>query len=219
MRNIKIFTEIIALILIACNVFVMHAQDQQYQICTTALKIGAYDYSKVKKKSYKVYYDQEAEEKFGKLLISDERLRSTTAFGVYVEEEDGSKEFFREEVACEYCPELDYVILTGGHGYISTYDLTTMEEVLTNPSTHIYSQDEEYRFGIHRYDGISYYIEKKEGGVYASYLLDRAQDEGSIAGVYWADEETMHYLREKKYADGTKYWIAYCARLSRVGSR
>lgn len=193
----------------------VQTQEKQYKIYRKALDVGAYDYNKVKKKknSYKIYYDQEAEEKFSVLLMSDERLRSVNTFGEYIRQEDGSTVFFRELEAIEYCPELNYVLLTGGHGYVFIYDLITLKEIYTNPSTHIYSPTEKYRFGTFLYEGVNFYIEIKEGKNYVPYLLAWAESEDYITGIYWHDDKTMHYLKEKKSADGSKYWIGYSAKL------
>ena len=147
---------IAALTIIACSTFQLFAQQKQYQIRPTALDVGVYDYDKVKKSPYKVYYDEEADKKFEERLMSDERLRNFNQFGEYVEQEDGSTIYFREQEACEYCPELEYVIITGGHGYVSAYDLRTLEEIFVNPSSYVYSPSGKYRFGTFQYDGRKY---------------------------------------------------------------
>jgi hypothetical protein len=61
------------------------------------LDIGVYDYGKVKKHSYKIYYDQEADNLFKEVLMQSERLKSSEIFGQYITQDDGSVVFFREE--------------------------------------------------------------------------------------------------------------------------
>ena len=39
-----------------------------------------------------------------------------------------------------------------------------------------------------------------------SYFLCNGRN---MSGVYWVDDETIHYLKEKKNLDDTKYWIGY----------
>lgn len=219
MKNSITLVNIILWVIIACSTFQLHAQEKQYEIRRKVLDVGVYDYSKVqKKKTYKIYYEAEAEEKFSKLLMSDDRLRSTNAFGQYMDQEDGSTVFLRELDAEEYCPELNYVQLIGGHGYISIYDLETLEEIYTNPSTHVYSPSGKYRFGTFEFDGMSFFIEIKQGGKYVPYLLAKSANKDFISGVYWHDDETMHYLMEKKGADDSIYWIGYSAKLYKVGN-
>lgn len=215
MKNLNIFASIITLILIACNTSQMLAQDKQYQIRSKALDIGVYDYSKVKKKLYKIYYEEEAEEKFSELLMVDERLLNSGIFGEYITFENDSIEFFREQEAYEYCPELAYVMITGGHGYVSAYDLNTLEQIFVNPSSYIYSPSRKYRFGTFEFDGIHYYLEVKENNKYIPYFLFSGS-EGDMTGVYWIDDETIHYLKEKKRQDDSIYWIGYSAKFHKI---
>lgn len=195
----------------------LHAQEKQYQIRPKALDVGVYDYSKVKKNQYKVYYDDEAEKEFEERLMLDERLKSVNAFGEYIKRDDGSTIYFREQEACEYCPELEYVIITGGHGFISAYDLRTLEAIFVNPSSYVYSPSGKYRFGTFQYDGREYYIEVKEGDKYIPYLLFYG-NEGDMSGVYWVDDETIHYLSKKERADGSIYQIGYSTKFYEVNN-
>ncbi len=199
---------IILWIVILCNTSRLYAQEKQYCIHPEALNDSVYDYSKVKKNPYTVYYDEEADKKFEKLLMSDARLRNFNSFGEYIRQDDGTLIYSREQEAYEYCPELGYVMITGGHGYVSAYDLKTLEEIFVNPSSYVYSPSGKYRFGTFEYDGMKYYIEVQEGDEYTPYLLCY-KDKGFMSGVYWADDETIHYLSEKKHADGTKHRTAY----------
>lgn len=194
------------------------AQEKQYYIRPRALGVGVYDYGKVKKNSYEIYYNDEAEKRFSELLMSDERIRECNAFGVYIVQEDGTTVYFREQEAYEYCPELNYVMITGGHGYVSAYDLETLEEIYVNPSSHIYSPTGKYRFGTFEYDGMRYYIEVKENGEWVPYLIFYGA-KGDMSGVYWADDETIHYLKEKvRYEDDSKYWIGYSTKFYAAGN-
>lgn len=193
---------------IICNTFQLQAQEKRYGIYPRALDIGVYDYSKAKKCPYKIYYNENAEGKFNERLMSDERLRSVADFGEYITQEDGSTIYFREQEAYEYCPKLEYVMITGGHGFVSAYDLRTLEEIFVNPSSYVYSPSGKYRFGTFEYDGMSYYIEVKEGDKYTPYFICH-NSTGFMTGVYWADDETIHYLSEKERADGSKYSIGY----------
>lgn len=198
---------IIILILVAYTTCQLHAQEKQYYIEPSVLDFGVYDYDKIEKNSYRIYYDKEADEKFYELVMSDERLRGFNEFGEYIEQEDGTMIFFREQWAYEYCPELKYVMITGGHGYVSAYDLITLQEIFVNPSSYVYSPSGKYRFGTFEYDGVRYYIEVKEDGKYIPYFICR-EDVGTISGVYWVDDETIHYLKEKK-RDNSIFWIGY----------
>lgn len=205
-------------IIIFINTCYIFSQNVHYTMRPKALDIGVYDYSKVKKNSYKIYYEQEAEKKFIELLMQSERLKNSGIFGSYIKDENDSTIFFMEEEAYEYCPELDYVMKTGGHGYVSAYDLTSLEEIFVNPSTYVYSPSGKYRFGTFEYDGVRYYIEVKEGDKYIPYLLFYGL-KGDISGVYWADDETIHYLKEKLKPDESKYWIAYSSKFYPVENK
>lgn len=205
----------ILLLVFQGNIFQLCAQKMPFEIHRKALDVGVYDYSKAKKNSYKIYYDEEAAKKFDERLMSDERLRTVGDFGQYIEQEDGSTVYSKEQWAYEYCPELEYVLITGGHGFVSAFDLRTLEEIYTNPSTHIYSPSRKYRFGSFHYDGVRYYIEVKEGEKYVPYLL-LDENEGAMTGVYWEDDETIHYLREVKRLDGSIYWIGYAMEFKKI---
>ncbi|NDW19590.1 hypothetical protein D0T53_11800 [Dysgonomonas sp. 216] len=206
---------IVLLLLITCNAFRIQAQEKQYRISPKALDIGVYDYSKVKKCPYKIYYAEEADEKFNERLMSDERLRNFKPFAEYITivQEDDSTIYVREQEAYEYCPELEYVMITGGHGFVSAYDLRTSEEIFVNPSSYVYSPSGKYRFGTFEYDGMNYYIEVKEGNKYVPYGIDQMNTD--LTGVYWVDDNTIHYLSEKERADGSKYHIGYSTKFYR----
>lgn len=208
MNRLPIFANLLAWILMVCAASQLHAQEKQYCIRPKVLAVGVYDYGKVKKNPYQIYYDEEADEKFGELLLKDEKLRSSNTFGVYIDQENGPPVYFREESASEYCPELNYVIITGGHGYVSVYDLKTLEEISVNPSSYVYSPSGKYRFGTLKNDGIHYYIEVKENGKYVPYFLFYGS-ERNMSGVYWHDDETIHFLKAKERGDGSTYWIGY----------
>ena len=201
---------IILFILILCCAFGAHAQEEYPRIERKALDIGVYDRSKVQKQPYKVYYDEEADAKFDELLMRNERLRDFGSFRADVREEreDGSVVFSREQWAYEYCPELNYVMIAGGHGFVSAYDLQTLEEIFVNPSSYVYSPSGKYRFGTFEYDGIKYYIEIKERDKYVPYLISYG-NRGDMEGIYWIDDHMIHYLAEKRRSDGSKYWIGY----------
>ena len=193
------------------------AQESRIRIKSKALDIGVYDYSKVKKKPYKIYYDDEADSKFGEVLMQSDRLKDSKIFGQYNTHDDGSVVFVMEEEAYEYCPELNYVIKIGGHGFVSAYNLESLEEIFINPSSYVYSPSGKYRFGTFEYDGMKYYLEIKEGGKYVPYLISyRAK--GYMKGVYWVDDETIHYLEEKVKPDGAKYQIGYSTKFYKTNS-
>ncbi|MBB4034841.1 hypothetical protein GGR21_000728 [Dysgonomonas hofstadii] len=200
--------KILLLMLIMCSVSQIYAQEKQLQIRPKALDIGVYDYSKVKRNPHKVYYEQEAEQKFSELLMQNERLKDSGIFGEYIKLENDSTIFFREQEAYEYCPELNYVMITGGHGFVSAYDLVSLEEIFVNPSSYVYSPSKKYRFGTFEYDGVRYYIEVEEGETYVPYLLAYG-GKGEMSGIYWIDDETICYLKEYEKADGSKYHIGY----------
>jgi hypothetical protein len=188
----------------------IYAQERQLQISPRALDIGVYDYSKVKKNSYKIYYgydyDDEAGVKFTEMLMQNERLKNSRLFGEYMKREDSdSAVFIMENWAIEYCPELNYVIMTGGHGYLSVFNLETLERIISNPSTYVYSPSGKYRFGTLQDDGLNCFLEIKEGDKYVPYRILS----NNMHGVYWVDDETIHYLRERERYDGSKYWVGY----------
>jgi hypothetical protein len=196
--------------------FQAYAQEEwPSRLVRRALDVGVYDYGKVKMSRYQVYYGEEAEAKFAERLMRDERLHSSNIFGQYIEREDGSVEFVREEWAIEYCPELHYVMLGGGHGFVSAYDLETLKEVVTNPSTHVYSPSGRYRFGSFDADGVRYFLEVKEVDGYVPYVIGEGTHYAheTMEGVYWVDDNTIHYLseREKHHNDGSSspYRIGY----------
>lgn len=213
MKRIIISGNILALVLILCDTFRLCAQERRYDINPKALNAGVYDPGKVKKNPYKVYYGGKADEKFDKLLRSDARLRNFSPFGEYIKRDDGSTVYFREQEAYEYCPELGYVMITGVHGYVSAYDLKTLEEIFVNPSSYVYSPSGKYRFGTFDYDGMKYYIEVREGDKYTPYLLCYTY-RGFMSGVYWVDDQTIHYLSEQERSDGTKYQDGYSVTLN-----
>lgn len=219
MKNTITLGNIAILTFIVCSTFRLYAQEKQYSINPKALNVGVYDYSKVKKSPYKIYYNQEADKKFGELLMSDERLRSFSAFGEYIKKDDGSTVYFREQEAYEYCLELEYVMITGGHGFVFAYDLRTLEEIFVNPSSYVYSPSGKYRFGTcDASDGsLKYYIEVKEGKKYTPYLICYA-GVGFMSGVYWVDDETIYYLNDKTKSDGTKYQIAYSTKFYKTSN-
>ena len=208
-------SKILFLILILWGISQVCAQEEQIQIRPKALDIGVYDYSKVKEIPYKVYYEQEADQKFNELLMQDERLKDSGIFGSYIQQENDSVIFFMEEEAYEYCPELNYVMKTGGHGYVSAYDLNSLEEIFVNPSSYVYSPSGKYRFGTYEFDGVQYYLEIKEGETYVPYLITY-QARGYMTGVYWIDDETIHYLSEREKSDGSIYHIGYSTKFYKI---
>lgn len=203
---------LISLVLLPCVLF---AQESQIQMKPKALDAGVYDYGKVKKKSYKIYYDEEADVKFREALMQSERLKNSGIFGEYIAQDDGSTIFFMEEEAYEYCPELSYVMKTGGHGYVSAYNLETLEELFVNPSTYVYSPSKKYRFGTFEYDGMRFYLEIKEEGKYVPYLIFYGT-KGDMKGVYWVDDEAIHYLQDKEKPDGSVYQIGYSTKFYKI---
>jgi len=205
------------IILILSGIFQISAQERKMQIRPRALDIGVYDYSKVKKNSYKIYYEEEADQKFDELLMQSEKLKKSGIFGEYIKQENDSVIFFMEEEAYEYCPELNYVMKTGGHGFVSAYDLNSLEELFVNPSTYVYSPSGKYRFGTYEYDGVRYYLEVKEGTSYIPYLIAYGL-KGDMIGVYWIDDETIHYLKEIENGDGSTYYIGYSTKFYIVDS-
>ncbi len=209
-------TKFLFLFILCCTLRVS-AQEKQLQIKPKALDIGVYDYSKVKKNPYKIYRDREADVKFTEMLMQNEKLKNSGLFGQYIKQDNDSIVFFMEEEAYEYCPELNYVMKTGGHGFVSAYDLATLEEIFVNPSSYVYSPSGNYRFGTFEYDGMKYYLEVKEGDKYVPYLLFYGV-RGSMEGVYWVDDETIHDLKEMEKPDGSKYQIGYSAKFYKVDS-
>ncbi len=211
-------------LLCLCCLFRAQAQGPPVPFTRRALDGGVYDYSRAKRSPARVYYGEEADARFSERLMRDECLLNSGIFGQYITRDDGSVEFFREEEAIEYCPELNYVMKTGGHGYVSAYDLETLEEIYVNPSTYVYSPSGRYRFGSFDSDGVRYFLEAKEGNGYVRYWIGYRSDSPSytmgglhlsesMEGVYWVDDDTIHYLSERRRAreDGTDlpYWIGY----------
>ena len=189
----------------------LHAQRTKcLRITKKALDIGVYDYGKVKKSPYKVYYGKQAEDKFTEVLMKSERLMNSGKFGQYRTPDD----FVTDDVvAYEYCPELNYVMTTGGHGYAFAYDLETLEEIFVNPSTFVYSPSGCYRFGTFDVEaGTEIYLEVKQGDKWVSHL--RGVCPTMIEGVYWFDDQTIHYLKKKESPSGTSYWIGYSMKFS-----
>lgn len=149
---------------------------------------------KGQKSPYKVYYGKQAEDKFTEVLMKSERLMNSGKFGQYRTPDD----FVTDDVvAYEYCPELNYVMTTGGHGYAFAYDLETLEEIFVNPSTFVYSPSGCYRFGTFDVEaGTEIYLEVKQGDKWVSHL--RGVCPTMIEGVYWFDDQTIHYLKKRK---------------------
>ena len=107
-------TAVLLSVLLSLLFSALHAQRTKcLRITKKALDIGVYDYGKVKKSPYKVYYGKQAEDKFTEVLMKSERLMNSGKFGQYRTPDD----FVTDDVvAYEYCPALNYVRPTGGHG-------------------------------------------------------------------------------------------------------
>ena len=204
-------TAVLLSVLLSLLFSALHAQRTKcLRITKKALDIGVYDYGKVKKSPYKVYYGKQAEDKFTEVLMKSERLMNSGKFGQYRTPDD----FVTDDVvAYEYCPELNYVMTTGGHGYAFAYDLETLEEIFVNPSTFVYSPSGCYRFGTFDVEaGTEIYLEVKQGDKWVSHL--RGVSPTMIEGVYWFDDQTIHYLKKKESPSGTSYWIGYSMKFS-----
>lgn len=196
-------------ITLLCSFFFLtndaYSQEAHFKTQIKALDVGVYDYSKVKKKSYKIFYNQEADQEFEKILMEDDGFNEI--FGVFEAVDSvGNKVICRENEAFEYCPKLGYIIITGGHGYIFVYDIKTKKEICSNPSTYVYSPSKKYRFSSLQNDGIQYFLEEKVGD---EYICHHIYFSSNIHGVYWVNEETFYYLRDRQKDDGTTYQMAY----------
>lgn len=175
-----------------------------------ALDVGVYDAKKVIKNSYKVYYDEEAEKEFEKVLNRDEELRK-----IFIEElidDDGNPYYIREREVYEYCPELGIIVEGGGHGYISVFNLNTKKEICTgSPASIIHSPSGKYRFSELMNDGMHYYLEEKVDGEYVclGLVFDYYYPTNGFSGFYWHDDKTIYYLKEARRNDGSVYWRGY----------
>lgn len=181
------------------------SQQKDYAIHSKALGIGIYDAKKRVKNNYKVFYAEEAEREFEKVLQTDNKLRKL--FISEISDENGNILYIREREIYEYYPELGIIIEGGGHGYISAFDIIKKKEVYGNPSTYAYSPSRKYRFSGLNKDGMHYYLEEKINEEYV--LIGNIYFDGIVDGFYWIDDETIYYLKEKIKANGSKYWIAY----------
>lgn len=195
--------------LILCCVSYSQAQHKPFKWHTRALDAGVYDGRKVKKNRHKIYYDKQADDRFMKDMRRSKSLQQSGVFGEALMSMD-SIDHYRENEVIEYCPKLGYVLMTGGHGYILGYDLNERESLYVNPSTYVCSPSGYYRFGTFEEDGMRYYLEVREAdGEYATYQLCHGQT-GEVSGVYWDDDNTLHYLvRERNESNGKEHWVGY----------
>ncbi len=187
-----------------------YAYSQKIEITTSleTLDVGVYEHKKATKKSYKIFYNEEAEQKLWKILMKDDELKEI--LGVYESTDSvGNKVLMRENEAFEYCPKLGYIIETGGHGFISVYDLKNKKELCSNPSTYAYSPSKKYRFGNLQDDGIKYFLEEKLEG---EYICHNIYFPNQIYGIYWIDDETLYFLCEEINDNGSKHQVAYSAK-------
>lgn len=193
----------------------IYEANDDYNFTRHMLDVGIYDYSKASKKKYKIYHGAEADSLWNKTMMADEQLKRSGIGGYYMKREDGSEEFVVEEWADEYCPQLHYVEIAGGDGYVSIYDLKTFERLDTNPSTRAYSPNKKYRYGNRLDDGTKHYIEVLKDGKYIPYQFDYTYHERVIKGAYWHDENTLYYLLRRE-AEGDKvYWIGHSIKVEK----
>lgn len=182
-----------------------YSQEVYFKTSDKPLAAGVYKHKKAIKKSYKTFYESEAERKFLKKLMKDDGLKEL--LGVY-------KLADRENEAFEYCPKLGCIIETGGHGYISVYDLKNKKEICSNPSTYVYSPSKKYRFGSLHNDGIKYFLEEKVGDNYICHDLCRdSHFPGNFYSIYWVDDETIFFLKDEENNDGSMHQAAYSAKI------
>jgi hypothetical protein len=202
------YVKIISLSLFFCLSTYAYSQKIAIRTSLETLEDGVYQHKKATKKSYKTFYNEDAEQKLWKILMMNDELKET--LGVFESTDSvGNKVLMRENEAFEYCPKLGYIIYTGGHGYILVYDLKNKKELCSNPSTYAYSPSKKYRFGSLQDDGVKYFLEEKVEGEYICYNI---YFPNQIYGIYWADDETLYFLCEETNDDGSKHQVAYSAK-------
>ncbi|MCC8019985.1 MAG: hypothetical protein LIO85_09485 [Rikenellaceae bacterium] len=182
-------------------------QNYDFIVRGRALDAGVFDFDRIRREPLRVFYDDEADRQFEKLLERDPELRS-----IFV----GESNALRESEAREYYPDHGVVLLTGGHGFISAYDVNLKKDVCGSPQFTFYSPSERYRLTGLLFDGIiEYCLEEKVDGKYHCLGSVHFVNHGSPRQCYWVDDETIRYLREIKRSDDTRYWIGYEGRIER----
>lgn len=187
----------------------IYSQEIYFEISDKPLAAEVYKNKKTAKKSYKTFYNEEAEQEMMKVVAKDSELKEL--LGVYETADSlGNKILTRENEAFEYCPKLGYIIETGGHGFISVYDLKNKKRICSNPITYIYSPSKKYRLGSLDDDGIKFFVEEKVGD---QYICHNIFFPGNISSIYWVDDETLYFLKEEENDAGSKYQAPYSAKI------
>lgn len=199
------------LTLLLTLVFSIHTFSQikgDYRIDSQVLDSKLYDSQKVANNSLKVFYGEEADKEFDKLLLKDKELRKL--YIVEQKDDKGNISFFREQEIYKYYPILGIILETGGHGYTGAFDIKNKKYICGDPATYAYSPSHKYRLSSLDVDGAYYYLEEKKNKEFI--CLGRVYFDGNISGYYWVDEKTIHYLLEGEKEDRSKQWIAYSGR-------
>lgn len=198
------------LIILLLSVLNIYAQPTVVPAKIRALDVGVYDAKKVVKSGYKVYYDEEAEKEFEKVLAADKELNKL--FIQELVDNDGNTYYVRERQVYEYCPELGIIVEGGGHGYVSVFDLNTKKEICAgSPASIIYSPSGKYRFSGLMNDGMHYYLEEKVDGEYVCLGLAFPYHwaNNAVSGFYWHDDKAIYCLKEARRNDDSIYWKGY----------
>ena len=185
-----------------------YSQEAYFETHLKTLDAGIYEYDKAAKKSCKIFYDQEADREFEKILMTDGYFKEIMGGYEYVDSV-GNNVFGRENEAIEYCPQLGYVIITGGHGFLFIYDIKRKKEIYSDPSPYVYSPSKKYRLKRFIGDPTEYVLEEKTGKEYVSYSIYFPII--GVRGVYWIDDQTFYFLSDKLNNDGTISEQAYSA--------
>lgn len=180
------------------SVAMSHGQEK-FSVKIKALEVGCYDYSKPKKRKFKVFYDKEAESK----LI--ERFKRDKVLAEYLSgtlnEFDVIAYYPTENVALIECPVRS----------VGVFNLKKMTDGYGDPATYLYSPSGKYRFSSLNADGVFYFIEEKIDNEYLflGQISDLSIYENRLSGFYWNDDNTLYYLKECAMDDGTAFWKGY----------
>ncbi|MCC8019986.1 MAG: hypothetical protein LIO85_09490 [Rikenellaceae bacterium] len=134
---------------------------------------GVFDFDRIRREPLQVFYDDEADREFEKLLRRDSEL-SAVFVERWEEGPDGEIRSLREQEAYEYYPDHGVVLLTGGHGYISAYDVNLKKYVCGSPQYTFYSSEERFRLTGLLFDGfIDCCLEERVDGEYVCLGIAR----------------------------------------------
>lgn len=235
------FTVLFLLLISTCYAQDSDFHDNDANSPIKALESGVYDIKKVPSPlPYKILTGEKAQQAFHDLIMKDRELCD---FFIYLEPEDEtiipcSREHIdsaMEYEIVEYSPDLQYVDVWHGAGAGFVYDIKNKVELCSNPKTYIESPSKKYRLGINaKYDGPYYNLEVREGNEYRCYegaILGPEQlrqatnaiefkndyiyiNANSVKGIYWEDEETIHFLvKEIDQQTQKEVWVAYSAKV------